>query len=110
MQSNWILIGLIAITTYLTRIIGVELMAERKINARFSQYFNYVPVAIITALVVKQIVVTGGEIGGVNNRLSISYPVLIGCLVTAITIKKTESFLPSVALGAIIGLLARFYL
>jgi branched-subunit amino acid transport protein len=102
MLKNWILIGLLSFFTYLSRIIGIEIMAGREMSPTLRLYFNYVPVGIISALIVKQILVPA------NGHLAISFPVLIGCLSTAITIKIIKMFLPSVVIGAMIGLLVRY--
>ncbi|MEA1961022.1 MAG: AzlD domain-containing protein [Bacillota bacterium] len=102
MLDHWILIGLLAVSTYISRIFGVEIMAEREMSPTLRLYFSYVPVAIMSALVVKQILVP------TDGQLVISLPVLIGCLATAIAIKKLNAFLPSVVIGVIIGLLARY--
>ncbi|PTX55098.1 branched-subunit amino acid transport protein [Melghirimyces profundicolus] len=104
MLNEWILIGLLSVSTYVSRIIGVEIMARRKMGSAFRIYFNYVPVAIISALIIKQILVP------TEGHLDISYPVLIGCLSTAITMKIIKIFLPSVVIGIMIGLLARYFL
>ncbi|WP_378956807.1 AzlD domain-containing protein [Pelosinus sp. sgz500959] len=102
MLNNWILIGLLAISTYLSRIIGMEMMAGREMSSTLRLYFNYVPIGIISALVVKQILVP------TNGHLVVSFPILIGCLTTAITIKILKTFLPAVLIGAIIGWLSRY--
>ncbi|OEH93009.1 AzlD domain-containing protein [Bacillus solimangrovi] len=104
MFNNWILIGLLSLSTYISRIVGVEVMAERKMSPTLRVYFNYVPVAIISALIIKQIFVP------VDGQLIISIPVLVGCVVTAIAIKTMKLFLPSVLLGAIIGLMTRYFM
>lgn len=105
MLNHWILIGLLSISTYLSRIIGVEIMAGRQMSPTLSIYFSYVPVGIISALIIKQILIpTDG------GQLDISFSVLIGCLSTAIIIRKTKMFLLSVVMGAMIGLLARYFL
>ncbi len=104
MLDQWILIGVLAAATYMSRIIGVELMAGRELSPTLRLYFNYVPVAIISALIVKQILVPADE------QLFISIPVLIGCIAAAITIKISKSFLPSLVIGIIIGLLIRYFL
>lgn len=104
MLTNWILIGLLSVATYLSRIIGVEIMAGREMSAALRVYFHYVPVGIITALIIKQIIVPA------DGQLDISFPVLIGCLFTAIASKMINMFLPSVAIGVIIGLVARYVL
>jgi len=103
MINHWILIGLLAISTYMSRVMGVEIMAGREMSLTLRLYFNYVPVAIISALIVKQILVPS------DGQLTFSFPVLIGCLSTAIVKKKTKMFLPSVVVGVIIGLFVRYF-
>ncbi|SEN31885.1 AzlD domain-containing protein [Lihuaxuella thermophila] len=102
MLNTWILIGLLSVCTYLSRVIGVEIMAGRKLSPTLSLYFNFVPVGIISALIIKQILVPA------DGQLNISLPVLIGCLATAIAMKKLNLFLPSVVIGVMVGMLARF--
>ncbi|NGQ94204.1 AzlD domain-containing protein [Brevibacillus sp. SYP-B805] len=102
MLNNWILIGLLAVSTYVSRIIGVEIMAGRKMSPILRLYFQYVPVGIISALIIKQIFIP------TDGQLAVSFPVLIGCLSTAITIQIIKMFLPSVVIGVMIGLLARY--
>ncbi len=102
MLNHWILIGLLSIVTYISRIVGLELMAERELSPTMRLYFTYVPVAVISALIIKEILVP------VNGQLIISIPILIGCISTAIVAKKIKMFLPSVVFGAIIGLLVRY--
>ncbi|WP_141433807.1 AzlD domain-containing protein [Bacillus sp. 03113] len=104
MLNQWILIGLLSVSTYVSRIIGVEIMAGREMNPTLRLYFNYVPIGIISALIIKQILVPS------DGQLVISIPVLIGCLSTAISIKIINMFLPSVIIGAMIGLLTRYFL
>ncbi|WP_221563267.1 AzlD domain-containing protein [Alkalihalobacillus sp. TS-13] len=102
MFNHWLLIGLLSVTTYVSRIIGVEFMAGREMSPTLRLYFNYVPVGILTALIIKQIFVP------VDGQLVLSLPVLIGCLFSAIGMKLLKSFLPAVVLGVISGLLTRY--
>ncbi len=102
MFNHWILIGLLAVSTYVTRIIGVVVMSGREMSPALRLYFNYVPVGIISALIVKQILIP------VEGQLVLSFPILIGCLFTAIAMKFMRLFLPAVVLGVIIGLLTRY--
>lgn len=104
MFNIWMLIGLLSLSTFLSRIIGVEIMARREMNPTLRLYFSYVPVAIISALIINQILTT------TNGEIAISFPVLIGCLATAMTIKIVKKFIPSVVLGIAVGLLARYFL
>lgn len=104
MLNHWLLIGLLAVSTYLSRIIGLEIMAVRGMGATLRLYFNYVPVGIITALIIKQILIP------VDGQLAISLPVLIGCFFTAMMIKIIKMFLPSVVIRIIIGWVTRYFL
>ncbi len=104
MLDHWILIGLLSVTTYISRIIGVEIMAGREMSPALRLYFNCVPAAIISALLIKQILVPA------DGQLVISVPVLIGCISSAIIIKVTKSFLPAVVIGVMAGLFARYFL
>ncbi|MCJ8010091.1 AzlD domain-containing protein [Lederbergia wuyishanensis] len=101
-MHSWLLIGLLAVSTFLSRIVGVSVMAGNEMNPTLRLYFSYVPIAIMTALIVKQIFMT------TNEEIVISLPVLAACLATAITIKLTKLFLPSVVIGVMIGLVVRF--
>lgn len=104
MLNNWVLIGLLSISTYISRIIGLEIMAGRELSPTLRLYFNYVPVGIISALIIKQIFVP------TDGQIAISFPILIGCFATAVTIKIKNTFLPSVVIGVAIGLLARYFI
>ena len=104
MLNHWLLIGLLSVSTYLSRILGVEMMAGREMSPSLRLYFNYVPVAIIAALIIKQILVP------VDGQLVISLPVLIGCLSTAMAIKIVKMFLPSIIIGGMAGLFVRYLL
>lgn len=104
MLNHWILIGLLSVSTYMSRIIGVEIMAGRKMSSTLRLYFNYMPIGIISALIIKQILVP------TDGQLTISISVLIGCLSTAIAAKVIKTFLPPVLIGMSIGLLVRYFL
>jgi branched-subunit amino acid transport protein len=104
MLNQWLFIGILAAVTYLSRLLGVELMAGRKMSPALRLYFNYVPVAIITALIVKQIFIP------TSGRLVLSFPVLISCLIAALAVRLTRQFLLSVVIGIMTGLLVRYFL
>lgn len=103
MFDQWLLIGTLAVSTYLSRAAGVMVMAARKLNPTLRLYFNYLPIAIITALIVKQVLVPS------EGHLVLSLPVLVACLIASVSIKITKMFLPSVVLGIAAGLLWRFF-
>ncbi|MGI6451291.1 MAG: AzlD domain-containing protein [Desulfitobacteriia bacterium] len=104
MLNPWLLIGLLFLVTYGSRIIGIEIMAGRKMSPSLRLYFNYVPIAVITAIIVKQVLIP------VDGELTISLPVLIGGFFTAAANLLTKRFLPSVLIGIIIGLAVRYFL
>lgn len=104
MFKQWLLIILLALSTYLSRVLGVEFMAGRKMKPSLRLYFNYVPIAIISALIIGQILPTS------NGQMVISIPVLVGSLVTAVTIRVLNMFLPSIIIGMAVGLMVRYLL
>ncbi|CAM3119281.1 AzlD domain-containing protein [Sporolactobacillus spathodeae] len=104
MLKNWLLIGILAVSTYFSRLAGLEFMANRKTGPMLALYFTYVPVAIIAALLVKQIFVP------VHGELTISFPILIGCLFAGLSMHFLKRFLPSIIIGMVLGLAARYLL
>ncbi|QAA21455.1 AzlD domain-containing protein [Sporolactobacillus terrae] len=104
MNNPWLLIIVLAAVTYLSRLLGVTVMAGRSLSPSLRRYFNYVPTAIIVALIMKQIFVPS------NGQLTLSLPVLAACLAGALSIKFVKKFLPSVVIGIVIGLLVRYLL
>ncbi|MFT8873003.1 MAG: AzlD domain-containing protein [Sporolactobacillus sp.] len=102
MLKHWLLIAVLAVATHLSRVAGVEVMTGRRLSPTVRDYFGYVPIAIIAALLVKQIFIPSA--GG----LSVSFPVLAACLFTAIAIKTIKIFLASLLIGIAAGLLCRY--
>nr|WP_281243503.1 AzlD domain-containing protein [Evansella caseinilytica] len=90
--------------TYLSRIIGVEIMAGRERKPALRIYFHYVPIAVISVLIVREILTPG------DGQSVISLPVLLGCLATAAATKLLKSFLPAVVIGLVVGLSVRYFL
>ncbi|QTM99100.1 AzlD domain-containing protein [Sediminibacillus dalangtanensis] len=101
MFHDWILIGLLAVSTYFSRIIGTAFMAGRELGPALRRYFDFLPIAIITSLILKQMIIP------VNNQLTLSIPVLIGSLVTAVILRISSRFLPSLLTGMLAGILIR---
>jgi branched-subunit amino acid transport protein len=79
-------------------------MVGREMSPTMRLYFNYVPIGIITAIIIKQILVP------VEGQLTLSIPLLIGCIATALVIKKTKMFLFSIVVGVVVGLAVRYVL
>ncbi|MFT8363987.1 MAG: AzlD domain-containing protein [Sporolactobacillus sp.] len=104
MLKNWLLIAALAISTYLSRLAGLEFMANRKMGPMLRLYFTYVPAAIIAALLIKQIFIPD------HGTLTLSPPVLIGCLFAALSMRFLKWFLPSILIGMAVGLAARYLL
>lgn len=104
MLNHWLLIFTLAAVTYLSRFIGLQLMAGRAMPATWRLYFDYVPIAIICALILKQMLLP------VNGQLTLSQPVLAAAAVTIVSMRWLARFLPSVGLGVIAGLAVRHLL
>ncbi|KXG09492.1 hypothetical protein AT864_02211 [Anoxybacillus sp. P3H1B] len=103
MLNHWLLIGLLSVSTYLTRLLGVEVMAGRRMSPVLRLYFSYVPIGIMSALIIKQVFLPAG------GELTFSPPVLLGCLAAAIVMKISNLFLPSVVVGVVIGWFVRYF-
>ncbi|WDF50730.1 AzlD domain-containing protein [Paenibacillus sp. KACC 21273] len=104
MSEQWILILVLCIVTFLSRLIGVEMMAGRILHPTLRLYFNYVPIAMMVALIVDQIITTD------QGSTSISLPIIAGAIATTLMIKVTRSFLPTVIIGVLVGLGIRYLL
>ncbi|MDN4619071.1 AzlD domain-containing protein [Paenibacillus sp. PsM32] len=104
MSEQWILILVLCIVTFLSRLIGVEMMAGRILHPTLRLYFNYVPIAMMVALIVDQIVITD------QGSTSISLPIIGGAVAATLMIKVTRSFLPTVIIGVLVGLGIRYLL
>jgi len=104
MAEPWILIIVLCIVTFLSRLIGVEMMSGRVLNPTLRLYFNFVPIAIMVALIVDQIFITN------HGSSYISLPILGGAIAAVLMIKVTRSFLPTVVIGILVGLAIRYWL
>lgn len=104
MAEPWVLIIVLCIVTFLSRLMGVEIMAGRVLNPTLRLYFNFVPIAIMVALIVDQIFTTN------HGSSSISLPILGGSIAAALMIKVTRSFLLTVVIGILVGLGIRYWL
>lgn len=104
MSEQWILIIVLCIVTFLSRLIGVEMMAGRAMNPTLRLYFKYVPIAIMAALIVDQMFSNN------NGATTISLPVLGGCIAATSMILWKRSFLLTVMVGVVIGLSIRYLL
>ncbi|MCL1631662.1 AzlD domain-containing protein [Sporolactobacillus sp. CPB3-1] len=105
MINQLLFIGVLAAVTYASRLLGLTVMAGRNLSPAVRLYFNYVPAAIMVALIIKQIFVPSG-----GGHLVVSLPVLAACLAGAAAIKLIKKFLPSIVIGIATGLLVRFLL
>ncbi|WP_052398585.1 AzlD domain-containing protein [Geomicrobium sp. JCM 19039] len=54
MIQQWLLIIGLAISTYISRLIGLEAMTRIKASPLVELYFRYIPASMITALIVVQ--------------------------------------------------------
>ena len=102
-MNDWILVLSMAVCTYLSRLAGVEFMAGRVLSPRLRLYFGYVPVAILSALLVDQILTPSG------GHVAVSVPVLASCLAAFAARKFVKSFLPCIFIGIAVGLLVRIF-
>jgi len=101
MNNNILLIFGLTVITYTSRLFGVEFMKERELSPQVQRYFSYMPIAILVTLLVKQIMVFDG------SGVSISPVTIISCGIAGIAIKITKSFLLSLILAIVGGVIVR---
>ncbi|WP_066371947.1 AzlD domain-containing protein [Neobacillus fumarioli] len=104
MWNNWLLIIILAILTYISRIAGIEALIGRQVNSRVQMYLNYVPAGAISALVASQLFYIK------NGKISLSFPVIVAGIIVAICMKIFKSFLLSVIIGVIAGSLITHFI
>ncbi|MFB4212354.1 AzlD domain-containing protein [Shouchella sp. JSM 1781072] len=104
MTDQWLLIGLLAIIVFSIRFIGLNLLGNIKLNRTAELYFQYVPVAILTTLLMKQVL----TIEKTSSTL-ISYPTLLVCLCTGLIFYFSKRFFLSVVIGVLAGVLTRTF-
>lgn len=102
MTNIVILILILFALTYSSRLLGLELFSAVTLSPLTKRYFNYVPVAIMVALLMKQLIHYDGKTS------SLSLPVLVGGLVCTVVMKFKENFLLAMLLGMAAGLLIRY--
>lgn len=86
MKVLYIIIGG-ALVTIIPRVIPVMFMSKFKLNERVSVFLNYIPVSILTALVMAEIFVY-------NNKITLdSHMILSGIISLAVAIKKDNLLL-----------------
>ncbi|MDN5951498.1 MAG: AzlD domain-containing protein [Loigolactobacillus coryniformis] len=96
-----IFIVLAAMVAFIPRVIPLLYFSKRKIPAWFNEWMKYIPVALFTALIAKDVFVTSHYTYNAKNLTEIISTILV-FLVAA----KTKSMLVTVVVGliAIMGL------
>lgn len=103
MVSNvMLLILMLFILTYGSRLIGLVIFTSVTLSPNTKRYFSYIPVSIMVALLMQQLVVYDGK------AFSFSLPVLVGGFICASFMKLKENFMLAMVLGMASGLLVRY--
>lgn len=103
MIQQWLLIIGLAISTYISRLIGLEAMTRIKASPLVELYFRYIPASMITALIVVQMM------SPENGHTYISIPVLIASIVGMLTMLRSKSLLLSLITGILSGMGVRYF-
>ncbi|PJI09353.1 MULTISPECIES: AzlD domain-containing protein [Clostridium] len=102
MKVLYIIVGG-ALVTILPRVIPVMFMSKFKLNERASVFLNYIPVSILTALVMAEIFVC-------NNKITLdSHMILSGIIAIIVAIKKDNLLLTVIAGVASMAILRMIY-
>ncbi|EZH66927.1 hypothetical protein DH09_03015 [Bacillaceae bacterium JMAK1] len=95
------LIVVLAVITYMSRLIGLEIMTKINVTPAIKTYLQYVPISIITALVVIQIMTPEG------NLTYFSIPITIAAVSSGVTMFLSKSLALSLIVGMICGIVTR---
>ncbi|MFD0897621.1 AzlD domain-containing protein [Loigolactobacillus binensis] len=96
-----ILIVLAAVVAFIPRVIPLLYFSKRKIPKWFDEWMKYIPVALFTALIAKDVFVTAQYTYNTKNLTEIFSTILV-----FVVAAKTKSMLVTVVVGlaAIMGL------
>jgi len=61
-MNEWLLIALMAVVTYLPRYLPFALAGRIRIPARLEQALDFVPIAVLTAIIAQASLYRGGEL------------------------------------------------
>lgn len=82
------------IVTILPRILPVMLISRINLNDRTTEFLKYIPISILTALVVSSLFI-------LNNKFSINVSTVIASIITAVVAVKKNNLLLTVIVGVI---------
>ena len=96
-MTIWLIMIALAIGTFLSRISFIHLLSNREVHPLISRALRFVPAAMLTALVVPQILTR-------NNTLQISFanPQLIAGIVAAGVAWRTRSVFFTIVTGMLV--------
>ncbi len=102
-MSVWLLIVILAVITYLSRVVAIESLVDKHLHPVFERYLRLIGPAVLSSLLVSQLITTGPQ----AFHVALSLPVTMGVVMTILTSRKTGNFLLSVIVGVICGLIMR---
>lgn len=89
----YIIIGGCAVTI-LPRILPVMLISRININDRIVEFLKYIPISILTALVMSSLFIS-------NNKFLIDKPTVLAAIITGVIAVKKNNLLLTVIVGVI---------
>lgn len=96
-MSYIILIVGMGIVTYIPRMLPATVLSQKKLPDILIRFLNYIPAAVLSALLFPNVLVTGHEI-----NIGISNPLFITSLLTFPIAYKTKNMFLTVIIGMII--------
>ncbi|NQX69103.1 AzlD domain-containing protein [Paenibacillus alba] len=100
----WIIIGT-SIVTLIPRVIPLLVLSRIQIPEWAMRWLNYVPIAVMAALVGEELMMQDGKLVSFHNNLE-----LIASIPTFVTAMLTRSLLGTVVVGIISLMLLRLYI
>lgn len=105
MNTAWIIFLVLGVLTYLTRFAFVALWGRLRLPAWFQRALNFVPVAVLSAIILPELVLNEGHL-----NLALDNPRLLAGAAAVLVAYRTRSTLLTILAGMAVFWGMRFFL
>ncbi len=105
MNSAWVIFFVLGGLTYLTRFAFIALWGRLRLPAWVQRALNFVPVAVLSAIILPELVRSDGHL-----NLALNNPRLLAGAVAALVAYRTRSILLTILVGMAVFWLLRLWL
>lgn len=104
MSNIWLTIAGMTLVTALPRILPITLLAGKKLPPLFLRWLSFVPVCVLSALLLPELVLHKGQL-----FIHMDNIFLLAALPAALVSWRTGSFFGTIAVGMLAVAMARFF-